>query len=365
MAAHITADAPVGAPVQGGIGLPGTLLALQNVIHAGKDLGNVDLSVAAVHAVLTSRAGDPVLSLPNGTDPLHHLLLGVSQGLEILHERHIFRHLLHIAHAGEHHGHIGPGGRKPDGKLRGTDLLQFFHGLFRQVHQGAALHRLHDEHRLAVLAADLIAFAALDLGIVPVRIVQLQLHHFDLGPLAEDLVQHPGTVVEGHTHMADLALGFQLLNDVISPGIGEFLMADGGIGMEEIEVKVVNAAFFQLVLKQGPDFFLRLELGGRQLVGQHILLPGIPGGEAGFHHTLTGAGMIGSGGVKIVEALCHEMVHHFGNGSHVHFFPHRGEAHTAEAEILFDLREELVHNVPSGFSVLFYHNGKQEESKGF
>ena len=41
-------------------------------------------------------------------------------------------------------------------------------GLLRQLHQRTALHRLHDEHRLSVLSADLIAAEGLHSGIIVV-----------------------------------------------------------------------------------------------------------------------------------------------------------------------------------------------------
>ena len=72
-----------------------------------------------------------------------------------------------------------------------------------------ALHRLHHQHGLVVAAAHLVAQAALDTGVVIVGVVELDLHHLDLGIGGEDLLQHLRPVVEGDAHMADLALGLQ------------------------------------------------------------------------------------------------------------------------------------------------------------
>ena len=104
-----------------------------------------------------------------------------------------------------------------------------------------------------MLAADLVAQAALHLGIVVVHVVELQLHKFQLRPVGQDLIQHLGAVVEGYTHMAQLALRLQLLGDVIGAGVLIFPVALGAHGVHQVEVKVFHAAGFQLVFNQGAD----------------------------------------------------------------------------------------------------------------
>ena len=82
--------------------------------------------------------------------------------------------------------------------------------------------------------------------------------------------------------MADLALGFQGEGGLIGPvrfELGELFLA---LGVHEIKVKVVHAAGLQLTLKEGADVRLRLKEKVGQLVGEHIPIPGIAAGEAGF-----------------------------------------------------------------------------------
>ena len=81
-----------------------------------------------------------------------------------------------------------------------------FFEFLRQIHQRAALHRLHNDDGLAVLAADLIALPGLHGGILVIDIVELNLDDLDLGILGENLIQNLGLVVEGNAEMADFPL---------------------------------------------------------------------------------------------------------------------------------------------------------------
>ena len=74
------------------------------------------------------------------------------------------------------------------GGAAAVQLVQHSLGIVGQVDKVAALDRLHDEHRLAVLAADFIALAALDGDVVIVQIVELDLHDLDLRVLGQNLV---------------------------------------------------------------------------------------------------------------------------------------------------------------------------------
>ena len=76
-----------------------------------------------------------------------------------LHVAEVILHLLHAAHAGEHHHHAGEARRKADGLAGRAAAVQVVENLLRvigQVGQAAALDRLHDQYRLVVLTACLL-----------------------------------------------------------------------------------------------------------------------------------------------------------------------------------------------------------------
>ena len=128
-------------------------------VHDGKQVGDGDMLRAAVGAVAAGRAGDQILL----AEDLHHLgnggTLGIVQRRKVLHIAQVVLHLLHAAHAGQHHQHTGEARGKPDGIAGGAAAVQGVqHGfcVVGQVDKAAALDRLHDQHGLAMPAADLI-----------------------------------------------------------------------------------------------------------------------------------------------------------------------------------------------------------------
>jgi hypothetical protein len=102
--------------------------------------------------------------------------------------------------------------------------------------------------------------------------------------------------------VADLALLLQRLHDLVAPGFGKFLVPDGRVGMEQIKVEVIHTAPLQLALEEGQNFFLRFKAGRGQLVGQKVSFPGVTAGEDLLQHDFAVAAVVGSGGVKIIEA---------------------------------------------------------------
>ena len=66
-------------------------------------------------------------------------------------------------------------------------------------------------------AADLVAGAALDRDVVPVKVVELQLHALDLGVFGQDLVQDLGGVVEADAKVAHAAVAHQLVGLLVAP----------------------------------------------------------------------------------------------------------------------------------------------------
>lgn len=109
---------------------------------------------------------------------------------EVAHEGDVVLHLRKAAHAGEHHQHPGKARGEADGIARGAAAAEpVEHGarVVREVHEVAALDRLHDDDGLAEFAADLVASAALHGGIVVVGVVERDLHDLNLRIVRQDI----------------------------------------------------------------------------------------------------------------------------------------------------------------------------------
>lgn len=169
------------------------------LVPGGKELRNADALRADIHTVAAGGAGD-LLQLPQDLPDLgNRFVFGISEGLELLHIAEIILHLRLVAHTGEHHGHIGMGGTVADGIAGRTSLPQFVKDLLRlrgKLCQAATLDRLHHQDGLAILLTDLIASLALNVGIVIVRIVQLQLNDLNAGLPLQDILQNFGAIVK-------------------------------------------------------------------------------------------------------------------------------------------------------------------------
>ena len=135
--------------------------------------------------------------------------------------------------------------------------------------------------------------------------------------------------------------------------------------MDQVEVKVVNAAGCQLAFKQRQDLLLCLIHGGRQLIRQHIPVSGVAAGEALTNGLLAFAPVVGPCGVKVGKARRQKGIHHLRYLRSVDLLPCHGQAHKAKAEIFLDLRENRIHNRASIriASYVLYHNGKRPKSK--
>ena len=275
--------------------------------------------------------------MENGLNLLHGSLFLPVQRLEILHIGKIVLHLRQVAHAGQHH----PDSREARGKAHGVagkasamKFLQNGLSLLWQIHQAAALHRLHDDNGLAMLPADLIAGSALNPGVIVVGVVELNLHGFHLGVLRQNLIQHFRAVMEGKTHMAHLALGLQGEGSLIGAALFVMGIILRALGVHQVEVEIIHPAGLQLAFKEGSDIRLGFEEIPRQLVCQNVPVTGIPAGQAGLQRRLAFALQIAVGGVKIVEASVQKGIHHpihFGN---VHLFALHRQTHTAKAQLL-------------------------------
>ena len=72
---------------------------------------------------------------------------------EVLHEGNVVLHLLHVAHAGEHHQHAGEARGKAQGvacRAAAVQRVQYGLRVLRQPDKIAALDRLHDDDGLVM-----------------------------------------------------------------------------------------------------------------------------------------------------------------------------------------------------------------------
>ena len=185
------------------------------------------------------------------------------------------------------------------------ERVQILEDLFRRVReldQIAALDRLHDDHRLAVLHADLVAFAALHLRVVVIRVVELELHRLDRRILRQNLLQHLRAVVEGEADVANPALRLQHERRLIRAALLEVVIVDKTLRVHQIEVEILDAADLELALEKRADVCLGLEIVRRQLVGQDVLLARIAACQAGLERLFALALDVAVRSVKIVEA---------------------------------------------------------------
>ena len=93
-------------------------------------------------------------------------------------------------------------------RLSNSDSI--FFRILGKVRKLSTFYRLHYQNRLVMLAAYLIAFSGLNLGIVIVQIVKLQLNNFNLWIFRQNLVQHFGGIMERNTHVPYFSFRFQL-----------------------------------------------------------------------------------------------------------------------------------------------------------
>ena len=194
-----------------------------------------------------------------------------------------------------------------------------------------------------MVPANLITAQGLHLGVVIIQVVELKLHHFDLGILRQNPIQHLGAVVEGDAQMPDFSLRLQLQRRLIGPAALVFWKPLPALGVHQVEIKIVYPAGVQLLPEQGPDVLLLLKKIVGQLVGQNIALPWIPGGQAGLQCLLALPAKVAVGGVKIVEARRQKGIHHLRGLLDIHRIAHHRQAHKAKTELLLNFRKDRFH----------------------
>ena len=315
-------------------------------IQQGEEAGDVDTLGADLSAVPAAGAGNGAQVPEDLTDFCHRFRFLFIQGLEVGHIAQVVFHHCHIAHTGQGHNHALLGCGETDGIAGVGAALQIVkHLLSRlgQLNQAAALDGFHNNGALAVLAADFQALPGLHRRIVEVHIVQLDLHHLDLGIFGEDLVQNWGFIVEGDAKVLDFTFCEQFQRSLVTTQGFVPPEAVGILGMHQVEVKILHTAGFQLLLEQGTDILVFLDEVAGEFIDQDVLVPGIAGGQAFFQRKFALAAQIAVGGIKIVEACRQEGIHHFVGFFNVHLAVYHRQTHTAEAEVLFNFGKISCH----------------------
>ena len=99
---------PAGGGVDGVVIIVCVLVVVELLgVHDGEQVRDGDVLGTAVRAAAAGCAGDEVLAAENFLHLLNSGKFRFVQRLKIRHERNIVLHLLHAAHAGEHHQHAG------------------------------------------------------------------------------------------------------------------------------------------------------------------------------------------------------------------------------------------------------------------
>ena len=115
--------------------------------------------------------------------------------------------------------------------------------------------------------------------------------------------------------------------------MGENFLA---LGVHQVKVQIVYAQGFQLAFKEGANVRFALEIHVGKFVRQDVAFAGVAVGQGGLQGLLALALQIAVGGVEIVETGGEKCIYHPLHLVQVHFLTLHGQAHTAEAKVLFD-----------------------------
>ena len=223
----------------------------------------------------------------------------------------------------------GPGG---DGTLR-CHGLEHRGLLFTQPGQPSAPEGLHDPHGDVVLLQQLHFLLSPLEG--PVDIVELELAELHVLPVGlQEALEHRHGPVTGEAQMADAAVSLLLQQVVQNAVLGVQIGVDVHLThiVEQVKVEVIHPALLQLLFKDLPHLSHVAQIIARELVGQVKCVPWI-GGQGLADGQLGIAGVVGPGGVIIIDPPLHGQGYHFLHSGLVHYSVvsvHHGQAHTAQ-----------------------------------
>ena len=315
-------------------------------VHASEDAGDRDVLGATVDAIAASGTGNEILCAEDLADAIDRLLLLCGEGSEVLHIADVIVHHIHIAHTREHHEDAVEACGKADGigcigaAAEGIEHVFRFVG---EVHKAAALDGFHDDDGLIILAADLIAEAGLDRGVVIVDVIELELNDLDLGICDEDFFEHRGLIVEGDTEVLDLTLFLEFEGGLVSAARLIFFEELLILRVHEVEVEVFDATASELGFEEGADVLVFFEEGGGELIREDVAFAGVTGGEAFLQRLFAFTADVIVCGIEIIEAVFEEGIDHFREFDIVDGFAVHREAHAAEAEVFLVIGKKGIH----------------------
>ena len=155
----------------------------------------------------------------------------------------------------------------------------------------------------------------------------------------QNLDQIEGTSVEGKTEMPDFTFRFFLQSPVeaVQPFIGITVAAVLN-GMEQVEIKVIYAAPFQLLIEYTVPVFRPFEAPGGKLGGKHELIPRVALDQGFFDGFLGITAVINIGGVKVIHPGLHIGIHHAVYMADIDDSVFFRQAHEAEPKLWHDVQ---------------------------
>ena len=217
------------------------------------------------------------------------------------------------------------------------DLLR----LLGQIHQMTALDGFHYNNRLAVLYAHIVARAALNSGIVIIKIIELKLNHLYFWMFAQNPVQHLCTVMKRDAEMTDLALLFKRISRLIGVAALKLFIHNRVLRVHEVEVKIIHTACFKLTVKQWYDVILTLKIRSGELVGQRVFAARVFACKTLTDGCFALALNVSVCSIKIGQSRIKEHLYHLGKLFGVDFVFIHGKTHTTEPEIIRYFRKKL------------------------
>ena len=196
-----------------------------------------------------------------------------------------------------------------------------------------------------MLSCHFVACPGLDGRILPVRIVDLELDKFHLRMGGQDFVQFFRCGVEGKSCVFDQSFLLFLLNpvphvkivEVFGPGLAQIV--------EQIEVEIAGAGFFQGSIKLCYCLFSGFAVDPCRIFGGELVtVSRIP-----LHQSLPDrfftAG-VSPCGIKISESRIQEQIHHLFYLFHIDFFVFLWKPHKSEAKF-FNILTQICHSCVS------------------
>ena len=338
----------------GGVGI------LRIVVHHPEIAGDIHAERAG-HAVLAVRAGDERTGPDRLAHLVHNLHFRLAERLKMRERRQIVLHLLLIRHAGEDNGAViqtaDPAHRPgSDGHIR-TRLPEHRRDLLAQGREAAALDRLHDDHRDAALAAQLVALHA---GLnVDVHVIELNLAEIPVA-VGRNLFKHLIGIMEGEAQTMDTAQLLLLDQIIENAGFLDHLPVAGVNAVQQIEIEVLHLKRPELSLVNLLRLVERMDHRQRQLGRQIEALPRILL-QRTADEFLAGAVMIEIRSVEIIDArLIRAVEHRLGarlvdSALIVQRETHAAKAQTRRLGADFFKHSKFHSDILRLYPVLFYH----------